>query len=66
MQQLLDQVERRFEQIIGNSAALESFSNRRSRLRPQIRPSSSKAKPAREKSSSHVPFTMPDSASDTH
>ena len=58
----VDQVERTFERIIGNSAALESVLDQVERLLLRIQLSWSREKRAQEKNSSHTPFTMQVSA----
>jgi len=57
-----DQAERRFERIIGNSAALESVLDQVEQVAPTDSTVLIEGKPVQEKSSSHMPFTMPVSA----
>jgi transcriptional regulator with AAA-type ATPase domain len=61
-----DQAERRFERIIGHSPALECVLEQVEQVASTDSTVLIEGKPARERNSLHMPFTMPVSASDAH
>jgi hypothetical protein len=61
-----DRAERRFDRIIGNSAALESVLDQVEQVAPTDSTVLVEGEPVQARSSSHMPFTTPVSAADAH